>query len=461
MAPAPAPIARWIPLLGGLAGLLGSNAAHAGGLVGDGASRRVEQETMLVVWDHEKQEQHLVLGARASGLSAAGGYLTSVPREAQLAEPLDGVAAAITALVPGARPLATTAGEDALLLSDGLVGVCKRRRLSCDADALTWASERSVGHGLVLLPLAASTTGATSTAYAHLRFAAERPIVPFAEPVDASIDPEPPLPDAEHPARVRLWLELFNETPAGRWERQMDDAAEARAPDLAACYAPALERRRRLAGSVQVQLRIGPDQLVTVEEESAEPASLDPVARCLATALTRPGWPKQGFGKAIRVTVHASLRPPAATPRRLLAVVLSTRDVEPKLGHADDPRVVPDLQPLVSLEPSPSALAAAVPEPLRQALGLDLRRRWRLVAFETGADPHSQRDDIEMRPLRLPEPRPGDAPVPIVARGDRPEGYRAAMEPAPWWRRRRVRRGASGLLALALVGVVLWRERRR
>jgi hypothetical protein len=157
--------------------------------------------------------------------------------------------------------------------------------------------------------------------------------------------------------------------------------------------------------------------------------------------------------------VAASLKPPAAAPRRLLAVVLSTHDAEPRLGDGDEPRVVPDLRPLISREPTPSELSAAFPPDARQTLGLDLSRRWRLIAFETGADPHSLRDDIQLRLLTLAAPRPGEAPLPIVTRGDRPT-LPTAPPPPRWWQRRRFKLSLAALLLAALIGAVLWRDRR-
>jgi hypothetical protein len=116
--------------------------------------------------------------------------------------------------------------------------------------------------------------------------------------------------------------------------------------------------------------------------------------------------------------------------------------------------VVPELKAIASLEPEPEALRQAFPEETRKALGLDLSRRWRLIAFETGVDPHGPRDDIQLRPLTLPAPRPGETPLPVVTRGDRPD--RKPSLPAPrWWQRRGARRAALALATLLLLALVL------
>lgn len=448
------------PLL--LATTLATQAAWAGGLAGDGPRRRIDQETFLVLWDHQSRTEHLLVAARASGLTTPGAHLLALPLDAMLDRPLDGISAAIDRLLPAAAPIPAQIGEAPALAPrpGGLPELCKTWKLTCRAELLGWAEERLPRGELALIPLATPPEGPATSAYAHFRFETPRPVIPFAEPAEDRSDPDPPPPGPDHPPRVQIFLELYNESPAGRWERQMDNAAEARRDDLVACYSKALEPRRKLAGSVHVQLRMGGDSVVSDEDERADSKPLEPVARCFAAALSKGAWPKNPFKKPIRFEAHATLRPPAATPRRTLVVVLSTQDAEPRLGDADEPRVVPELKAIASLEPEPEALRQAFPDETRKALGLDLSRRWRLIAFETGVDPHGPRDDIQLRPLTLPAPRPGAAPLPVVTRGDRPD--RKPSLPAPrWWQRRGARRAALALATLLLLALVLQGELRK
>ncbi|MCU0657244.1 MAG: hypothetical protein MUF64_18885 [Polyangiaceae bacterium] len=447
---------RPLPLTLACAALLTPSLTFAAGLVGEGPGRRVERETFLVVWDHVSRVQHLVAAAQVSGLQGPGALLLPLPLDAQIDQPLAGVDQALGSLLQGLDPVRPSPGDAPALAPrpEGLAALCKTWKLTCQAEALQWADERFSRQDLALLPLSAP-----SSAYAHLRFEASRPFVPFSEPPEDRVEGDPPPPDEAHPPRVQIFVELFNESPSGRWERALDAAAEGQRGALVGCYSKALEQRRRLAGSLQVQLRMNPEGQVTVEDEQARSKGLEPVAGCFAGALAKAPWPRSPFKKPILFEVHATLRPPAATARKTQVVVLSTQDVEPRLGHAEDPRVVPELRSIASLEPEPEALRRAFPEELRRALGLDLTRRWRLVAFETGADPHDLREDIELRPLVLAQAAPGSTPMPVVARGDRPEA-RPTLRPR-WWQRSGVRRGALALLGAGLLGWLLWSELRR
>jgi hypothetical protein len=440
-----------------LAALLTASAARAGGLAGDGPQRRIDQEVFFAVWDHQTLAQHLLVAARASGLTSPGAHLIALPLGATLDRPLDGIPDAINAIQPGLNLLPSRPGEAPALAPrpGGLEALCTTWKLTCRGELLAWSNEQFPRKELALIPLASSPGGPAASAYAHFRFEARRPLIPFAEPAEDRPDPEPPPPGPDHPPRVQISLELSNESPAGLWERQMDAAADTRRADLIGCYSKALEQKRKLAGSVHVQLRMDAAGVVTNEDERTDSKPLEPVARCFAAALLKAPWPKNPFKKPILFEAHGTLRPPIASPRRLLAVILATQDVEPRLGDPDGPRLVPDLRPIASFEPEPAALRAAFPEDTRKSLGLDLSRRWRLRIFETSADPHGPADDIAFRLLALPPPRPGETPLPVVARGDRPE--RTPAPPPPrWWKRRKIRLAALGLLALSLVATVVW-----
>lgn len=433
--------------------------ASAGGLAGDGPQRRIEQETFLAVWDHQNHTEHLLVAARATGLKSVGAHLVALPMEAMLDRPLDGIHEAITSLLPAVTPVVPQPGDAPALAPrpGGVTELCKTWKLTCHAELLSWSGERFPRQEIALVPLSSpSPEGPVTSSYAHFRFDAGLPFIPFAEPDENVAEPEPP-PGPDHPPRVQPFLELYNESPAGRWERQMDNALEGQRDALIGCYSKALEQRKKLSGSVQVQMSLSANNLAEEEEERADSKPLEPVARCFATALSKAAWPKNPFKKSIHFVAHATLRPPAATPRKMLAIVLSSQDAEPRLGHADEPRVVPELKAIASLEPEPEALRRAFPEATRQALGLDLSRRWRLIAFETGVDPHGARDDIELRLLSLPAPRPGETPMPVVARGDRPDHAPASALPR-WWKRRRFK--LAGLLSLVfgLIALVVWRE---
>lgn len=138
------------------------------------------------------------------------------------------------------------------------------------------------------------------------------------------------------------------------------------------------------------------------------------------------------------------MKPGAATKRAYRAYVLSTSDVEPRLG-ADFGGALPDGKVEATFEPDPKQLGDAFDPPTRAALGIDLARRHRLVVVSSGADPHP-REDLHFRTLALPPPKPGEIPLPIVEPGDRPDVPHART---PFHRTRRAK-----LLAAAL-GVAL------
>lgn len=408
--------------------------AWAGGLVGEAAEGRVTQERALVVWDHVSGVEHLFLEATARGVQGAAAYLFQAPAGASTAPALPGVIEGFSALAPG-PDAPDPGGPGAALLAaaeGGLEALCKAQKLLCSGAPLVWADlALKTGHEVILLPTGPARQGVARTGLAHLRFVSPHPVVPFAEPADpAGAEPEPPAPGPEHPPRVRVWVELGNETPSGKWERQMDAAGEAQGEALAACYTRALDRNRKLAGDVHVQVRIGGDDVASDEGERADRPSLSPVSRCFAAALAKAKWPKNPFQKPIRFEVHASLRPPAAVPRSMLVLVLSSLDAEPKLGDPDDPHEIPGHELVRSFEPSPEQLREAFSSPTRGALGLDPSRRWRLIVFRSSAEVHSARQDIWLRPLAPPPPpRPGETPLPVVDRGDQPDP--PAINPSP------------------------------
>lgn len=444
-----------------LATLLPPLLARAGGLAGDGPQRRVEQETFLLTWDHQSRVEHLLVAAQATGLKGSGAYLLGLPMDTMLDRPLDGIHNTITNLLPEAAPLSPAAGGEPALAPHpaGISELCKTWKLTCHSELLAWSAKRLPRQELALVPLTEpSPEGRSNSVYAHFRFDAEHPFLPFAEPEEDLVEPDPPLPSPEHPPRIQLFLELYNESPAGRWERQMDNTLEQQRSTLISCYSKALEQRRKLSGSIQVQMMMDASNFTEEEEARADSKLLDPVARCFATVLSKAIWPKNPFRKRIHFVAHATLRPPTATPRRMLAIVLSTQDVEPRLGHAEEPRVVPELKQLASLEPEPETLRRAFPEATRQALGLDLSRRWRLIAFETSVDPHGIHDDIELRPLPMPTQRPGEAPLPVIARGDLPSLPTPTQRTPPWWKRRHVKWIASFALISGTIAFILWRE---
>ncbi|MDW8249884.1 MAG: hypothetical protein RMJ98_11355 [Myxococcales bacterium] len=430
---------------------------RAGGLVGDGPQRRVDQEVFFVVWDHLSLTQHLLVAARATGLTSPGALLLALPLRTTLERPLDGIPDAIHAIQPGLNLLPSIPGAPPELVPrpSGLEALCTSRKLTCRSELLGWAKEQFASKELVLLPLSPSHEGTAISTYAHFRFDTQHPLIPFAEPTEDRPEPEPPPPGPEHPPRVQIFLALANESPAGLWERQMDAAADTRRADLINCYSQVLKQKRKLTGSVHVQLRIDTEGVVSDEEERADSKPLEPVARCFAAALLKAPWPKNPFPKPIQFEAHATLRPPVASPRRTLAVVLASRDVEPRLGDPDGTHLVPELRPIAGFEPEPASLRAAFSEEARRALGIDLSRRWRLRIFETSVDPHGPVDDIAFRLLSLPPPRPSSPPWPVVDRGDHPEHHTTSPPPIGRKRRKNLLIAAL-LLSLVLVAVVVW-----
>jgi hypothetical protein len=449
-----------------LLALLAPRPALAGAAEGGGTPQIVE-ETSIVVWDHRTQVEHLLVAARVDLLKGQGLYAHGLPADAVDATgaTTEGIVKALASLSADALPLpfvAPGAGGGALrLLPAGaaLAASCAEIGLRCGPSTLSFARR----HALGVLPISAPDEGGSATtSYQHTRFPAPRPIIPFAEPAAPPERDEPPPPSEEHPPHVSVWVELGNETRSGQWERQIDQVASAQSKLIGECYGKALEKSRRLTGDVHIQMRIAADGAASDEGERASSPLLEAAARCAAGKLAKATWPGNPFKRPVRFEVHAQLMPPRALRRVARALVLCTTDAVPRLGSSDGAHPVPELKEIRSEEPDPEALRRAFDEPLRRELGLDLQQRWRLVVFETALSPHGENDEIEMLALApLPPLKPGEAPLPIVARGDRPT--QATTTPPPrWWQRRRLRLGGLALVVLvAVILLVLWNDRRR
>jgi hypothetical protein len=439
--------------------LLAPRLALAGGAEGGGAPRVVE-ETSLVVWDQRTGVEHLLVAARVDQLKGRGLYVYGLPPDAvEVTGPgSEALVKAFAFLSPEAPPLPFAAGSGRRVEGPSFAATCPDLLgAPCGPAALNFARGRAVG---VLGITAPDEGGSATSTYHHTRFVTPAPILPFAEPAAPSDHDEPPAPSEDHPPRVNVWVELGNETKAGQWERQIDQAAAAQAAVIGECYAKVLEKSRRLAGDVHVQMRIAKDGAVSDEEERASSAPLESTARCAAGKLAKASWPGNPFGRPVRFEVHAQLLPPRALRRVSRVLVLSSTDAVPRLGSSDRPRPVPELKEIRSEEPDPSLIWSHLDEPSRKELGLDPHQRWRLLVFETTMDPHGENDDLALLTLApLPPTRPGDPPVPIITRGDRPTV--AAPPHAPrWWHRRRVHLGIIGLFVLLIVVIVIWNDRR-
>lgn len=439
--------------------------AHAAGVLGAGGKARVLHETALVVWDSASRTEHLLLSTRVSQPEQQrAAYVFTVPDEASLLPVDDAMIAAFSRLSPDVQPLSFASALTPQRASDAeqLDTCCAQ--FGCSQAGRAWAEGvlRGIKH-VMFLPLPAPPEGAVSalSGYVHLQFATAYPMIPFSEPVDLGApELDPPAPSKDHPPRVRTWLELGGETRSGKWEKQMDAQGALLTEPLAACFSDALLKAPRLTGDVHVLASVAPDGALEVVEDRASSRGLVSTSSCFSSLAAKQRWPRSGLQHRVQIQLHAVVAPPAAVPRVWRAFVLASQDVEPHLGRHDDPRVPPDTRLLHSFEPSAEQLAAALPEPARAALGIDVSRRWRFVVLESGADPHPPSDEVILRPLApLPPPKPGETPLPILSLGDRPFAP-PPIKPTPLWKRRRVRIGAALTATLALVALVMYGQRR-
>ena len=433
--------------------------AAAGGAVGEKARGRVIEESVLVVW--ASGHEHLFVAATADGIEAPASYVVPVPTSARAAAQDAGIVDAFARLCEGRAPppLGSSAPRAPRLISPG-GGRCDEGELPCPPAA--WMTSRApAAAAFVQVPFVPGNP--MRAPWTHLELDdAPAPFVPFSEPADvARTDAESPPVDETHPPRVGILIELGTETKTGAWEREMDETANRLGGALGDCYAPALAKRRTLEGDVHAQMRVDPQGRASIDGSRASTKALTPALRCFELALEKTSWPKAPGPRAVPFEVHATLRPPTRRARVLRVYLLTTAEVAPHVGSAADPRVPADTRTLVAREPEPSELRAAIPDATRAALGIDLAQRWRLLVLESTGEARSTTEDLYFRVVAaLPPPKPGEAPMPILTREDRPEssGHRAH---ARWWKHRRVRLafGASALALLAFA--IVWSERRR
>lgn len=436
-----------------------SEAALAGGAIGERARGRMIEESVLVVWNAGRE--HLFFAGTADGVDPPASYVVPVPIGARAAAGDGGAAAAFARLSEGRAPPPLGASEPRAPRAIGAGGgKCEDGELPCPPGA--WLAGRP--HAMAAFVQTPFVSGSPLRApWVHVELDdLPAPFAPFSEPPDsARASSDPPPVDETHPPRVGIWVELGTETKTGAWERAMDETANRLGGPLGDCYAPALVKRRRLEGDVHAQGRVDVRGRASIDGSRASSPALTPALRCLELAIEKASWPLPTGPRAVPFEVHATLRPPSARARVLRIYLLTSAEVAPHVGSAADPRVPEDTRTLVAREPDASELREAFPDATRAALGIDLGVRWRLLVLETTSEVRPSADDLHFRVVApLPPQKPGEAPLPILTREDRPEAFGGHAR-RRFFKRRGVRI-VVGLFALAfLAGAVVWSERRR
>ena len=432
-----------------------SREARGGGAASREGRSRIAAEEVLVVWNHRTKIQHTFVSARVRSRSE-GAYLAAFPAVVTPAGAIAGVPFNLAELTPSARLTPEASTGVTVASPTELAGACKNLGFACDKAVAGWPDgERFV---LVVPFPAAPDGGIVRTPWGHVQHDTPHPVLPFSDPPgEGPTDTSPTAVDDDHPPRIDLWAEIGVESKTGAWERGLDVAVNAVGTPLAACYAKVLAKLPRLSGDVHVQIRLPAEGKLTTESSRASSRSLEPVMRCLSEELAKADLPRLP-GRTAPLEVHATLRPPVALPRAFRAVVLTSQDAEARLGPPESEKVLPDTKLVASFEASPAALRRAFEGEARAALGLDLGERWRVLVLESTAEKHGAEREVSFRTLDFPALAPGEAPLPIVAAGDRPV-VRSWAKPK-WYRRRAPQRLALAF-ALALgVGLTLLVDRR-
>lgn len=459
---------RWATWLAATALVLEAGTAAAGGAATREGRSRVAGEEALVVWNHRLGVQHTFLSARLRSRSE-GAYLAAfvVPEGGSAPVGADVVKGAVDHLTELDSLARLTPGETvkpSIVPQNELAGACKNLGFPCEKAVSGWPEGARVA---VVLPFPAATDGAVvRTPWAHVRHETPHPVLPFSDPPgETPGDTAPQAVDDDHPPRVDLWVELGVESKTGIWEKTLDTAVHQLEKPVGACYAKVLAKLPRLTGNVHVQARLPFEGKLSVEGTRASSPSLEGVAKCLETELLAAELPRL-TGKNAPIEVHATLKPPIALPRTYRAVVLTSRDAEARLGEPESERLPPDTKLLASFEAAPLALRRAFDDDTRRTLGLDLAERWRVLVLESSAERHGDSREIAFRTLAFPTPQPGEAPLPVVARGDRP--ISSGGQAPKWYRRTRTRRLGLLLALAAGIAATVWldgrddrRDRRR
>jgi hypothetical protein len=445
----------------GAAILTSAAPSAAGGSATREGSSTLTREEAFVVWNHHQKVQHTFLAARIRARSEGAYFAAFVADEAHpvtVADVVKGVVDRLGDLHPKARLTTADTAEARVVGAPMLPGACKNLGFSCEKAVNGWPSgERSA----LVLPFAAPLEGgAVTTPWAHLRQETSYPVLPFSDaPGEASRETATAIVDEDHPPRVELWVELGTESKTGVWERTLDTAVHGLDAPVAACYTKLLAKSPRLVGDVHAEVRLPKtgDGKPEVNGTRASSRPLEPVAKCLSEAITSAELPRLP-DRAAPLQVHATLRPPVALPRSYRAVVLSSEDAEARLGEPESAKLPPELALTVSFEVTPAALRQSFDEDTRRALGLDLGERWRLLVLESPAEHHGTDREIAFRTLPYPTPAPGEAPLPVLALGDRP---RAHSTPAVrWYKRLKVQRFSLALLVAAGVFLTIFLDER-
>ena len=443
-----------------IAALSTGRPAFAGGAATREGRSRIAGEEALVVWNHRAKVQHTFLSARLRSRSE-GAYLAAFVVPEGGAGPADaevvkGVVDRLTELDPLARLTPGEGAKSTVVLPGDLSGACRNLGFGCDRAVSGWPEGTRT---TVVLPFpAAADGGVITTPWAHVRQETAHPVLPFSDPPgEAPSDTTPQAVDDDHPPRVDLWVELGVESKTGIWEKTLDTAVHQLEKPVAACYAKVLAKLPRLTGNVHAQARLPFEGKLTVEGTRASTPSLETVVKCLETELLSADLPRL-TGKNAPIEVHATLKPPIALPRIYRAVVLTSVDAEARLGEPESERLPPDTKLLASFEATPLALRRAFDDDTRRALGLDLAERWRVLVLESSAERHGDAREIAFRTLAFPTPQPGEAPLPVVARGDRPLSH--GSTPPKWFRRARYQRLGLALGLAGGIAITVWLDAR-
>jgi hypothetical protein len=435
--------------------------ADAGGSATREGPSTLTREEAFVVWNHRQKTQHTFLSARIRARSEGAYFAAFVVDEAHPVASrgiVKGVVDRLGELHPKAR-LTITDGADAQVVGASVLpGACKNLGFSCEKAVSGWPSG---ARSAVVLPFAAPLEGgAVTTPWAHLEQATSHPVLPFSDaPGEATRASAPAIVDEDHPPRVEVWAELGTESKTGGWERSLDTAIHSLDASVSACYAKLLAKSSRLAGDVHAEVRLpkAGEGKPEINGTRASGPALDPVAKCLSEAIRAAELPRLP-DRAAPLQIHATLRPPVALPRSFRAVVLSSEDAEARLGEPESAQLPPEMALVASFEVPSAALRQSFDDETRRTVGLDLAERWRLLVLESPAEHHGTEREIAFRTLPYPTPAPGEAPLPVIALGDRPVAREAAR--VRWYKRLAVRRfSLAFLVAAGVVLVVLLDER--